>query len=160
MCGYWHKMHPMARTSVLAVLKIYNAFKVHLILRRKQHDLSFCAWKSSSNIRLSKDSQNSEYPWNSQVFFITGTASANGNATSAFFSFEIRFLEKSIPRKILKLDGTSPLQAVAYSLVGCGAASLWGHMKIFDENLLGHHENGIVAQVALEQSLSMRNFTA
>ena len=33
-------------------------------------------------------------------------------------------------------------------------------MKIFNENVLSHHENGIVAQVALEQSISLRNITA
>ena len=86
MCGYWHKMHPTATTSVLVVLKISNAFKVHLILQ--------------SNIKLSKGSQNSKYPGNSQVFFITETASTNANAASTFFSFEIKFLEKKcIPRK-------------------------------------------------------------
>ena len=55
MCGYWHKMHPTATTSVLVVLKIYNAFKVHLILQ--------------SNIKLSNGSQNSKYQGNSQVSF-------------------------------------------------------------------------------------------
>ena len=55
MCGYSHKMHPTATASVLVVLKIYNAFKVHLILQ--------------SNIKLSNGSQNSKYQGNSQVFF-------------------------------------------------------------------------------------------
>ena len=55
MCGHWHKMDPTATTSVLVVLKISNAFKVHLILQ--------------SNIKLSNGSQNSKYQGNSQVFF-------------------------------------------------------------------------------------------